>query len=45
MGENVAEAAYPGKGKAMNMLAGRLEKTMLPDTVIEDDDDDSDHEE
>ena len=45
MDENVAEAAYPGNGKAMNMLAGRLEKTMLPDTVIEDDDDDSDYEE
>jgi hypothetical protein len=35
MGEDAAEAAYPGKGKgkAMGMLAGRLEKTLLPITT------------
>jgi len=42
MGEEAAEAAYPGKGKgkAVDMLAGRLEKTVLPD---DDDDDDPDY--
>jgi hypothetical protein len=44
MGEDAAEAAYPGKGKskAVDMLAGCLEKTMLPDNFMGDDDDDDD---
>jgi hypothetical protein len=44
MGEYAAEAAYPGKGKgkAVDMLAGRLEKTMLPDNFMGNDDDDDD---
>jgi hypothetical protein len=51
MGEEAAEAVYPGKGKgkgkAVDMLAGRLEKTMLPDNFMDDadyDDDDDDDE-
>ncbi|KAH8636433.1 hypothetical protein IG631_08268 [Alternaria alternata] len=42
MGEDAAEAAYPGKGKgkAVGMLTGRLEKTMLPDNFMGDDSDD-----
>ncbi|CAN9398739.1 unnamed protein product [Alternaria alternata] len=44
MGEDAAEAAYPGKGKgkAMGMLAGRLEKTLLPDNHMDSDDDKDD---
>ncbi|KAI4950098.1 hypothetical protein J4E91_004754 [Alternaria rosae] len=50
MGEEAAEAAYIGKGKvkAVDKLAGHLEKTKLPDNVMDDDegyedaDDDSD---
>ncbi|CAI9637119.1 unnamed protein product [Alternaria burnsii] len=44
MGEDAAEAAYPGrgKGKAVGMLTGRLEKTMLPDNFMSDDYDDED---
>jgi hypothetical protein len=44
MGEDAADAAYPGKGKgkAMGMLAGRLEKTLLPDNHMDSDDDKDD---
>lgn len=47
MGEEAAEAAYPGKGKgkAVDMLAGRLEKTVLPDVMPDDDDDEESEEE
>ena len=40
MGEEAAEAAYigKGKGKAADKLAGRLEKTKLPDNVMDDED-------
>ncbi|CAN9134194.1 unnamed protein product [Alternaria sp. RS040] len=44
MGEDAAEAAYPGrgKGKAVGMLTGRVEKTMLLDNFMGDDYDDED---
>ena len=47
MGEEAAEAAYigKGKGKAVDKLAGRLEKTKLPDNVMDDEDDEDDESE
>jgi len=46
MGEEAAEAAYPGKGKgkAVDILTRRLEKTMLLD-VMPDEDEDEESEE
>jgi len=47
MGEEAAEAAFigKGKGKAVDKLAGRLEKTVLPDNVMDDEDNESDESE
>ena len=49
MGEEAAQAAYigkgKGKGKAVDKLAGRLEKTKLPDNVMNDEDDEDDESE